>query len=109
MADINDINERIDNNDIEGAINELQRLTFDLAWENIYNNREIHDTESLLSLLEMGLDLKEDKKVKYISWLLNNYYPNFLSEKIELLISEEKYELCAKLTECVKVTEMPTV
>ncbi|MFC2111197.1 hypothetical protein ACFLQ5_01960 [Bacteroidota bacterium] len=93
--------------DIDDDVYALLKELDEMYYEDIRNNL-ILDSEDLYDLLEMFNDYKDTKKVHYLSYLINNYYPGFFQEKIDKAIAVDDYELAAFIKPLLNSIERPT-
>jgi len=56
---------------------------------NYYSERDISKRKMLT---ENALDSFNEKRAKYLGWILNTYYKNILEKELEKDINEENYE-----------------
>jgi hypothetical protein len=111
MKDLNNLNKNnkllqkildADIKDVDATISEYEKFAYNLAWEKLYEDKWIVEVESLYDVLEYFIDEKDNFKVKYISEIINKYYPNFFTEKMNEFMKEEKYELCEKIKKFIQ-------
>jgi hypothetical protein len=103
------IKEAKTNDEVENALLEFEMFSYGLAWERMYNDHWIKEPEDMHKVLDFFIRVKDTKKCEYISWLLNTYYPSYLSGKFNEYLENEEYEKCASLNELVKVKNMPII
>ena len=83
-----------------------------MMFQNVFINTLIKNeidsadnyTNGLLFFCEEG---GSDEKCKYFAYILNHYYKGEMERLFEVLISEEKYEICAKLIKYQNVDKIP--
>jgi len=84
----------------ENAIFEFEKSCYIPFYENLERGF-VYPSEDIFDTLEFFLRLEETEKVEFCANMLKKYYKGFLTEKFDELISEENYELCAKIKDLV--------
>ncbi len=92
---------------LDRYIAEYEEFAFNIAWNKLYNERWITESDVIFGVLEYFISIKNEKKCNYIAWMLNKYYPNFLTEKLNESITNEEYEKCGTFDKLSKISEMP--
>jgi len=90
---------------------ELNNILYDvynnILYEDIKNGLII-DAENIGNMLIFySIDKKEPKKVKYLSWLLNKYYPTFSHFAIDKFIDSEHYEEADIMKKSLLISKIP--
>jgi len=109
-------NDDFDNNTRIG--NKMIKVLLDINYDDIRNNLII-EPETLYSFLEIYVnrffadsdeDFEKDfPRAKYLAWMLNNYYGDFLINKFNEALDEENYELCEMMKNVINITEKPNI
>jgi hypothetical protein len=100
--------------EIKGLLDNLTEDNFDefidicanINFEN-YLSGKIVEKEHISDNLKYFLSTKELRKVEYLSWMLNTYYPNTTEELFESFLSNEQYELCELFKDLKNTQKMP--
>ena len=90
----------------EENFDEFTDICANINFEN-YLSGKIAEKEHISDNLKYFLSTKQLRKVEYLSWMLNRYYPNATEELFESFLSNEKYELCELFKDLKNTQEMP--
>jgi hypothetical protein len=103
-VDIERINGVLSERELDNILHEVYNEIF---YEDIRNGLII-DSDRLVNMVTFyAIDKKEPKRVKYLSWLLNKYYPDYIQYAIDSYVEIEYYEEAAVIRDTILVTEMP--
>ena len=92
------------------SLNSIMELTLKLCetgYKAEIRKGYILPAEEILSYLFVYTDTKYTKRIKFLSWLANEYYKEETKKKLEYAIEVELYEYAATLRDTVLVIEMP--
>jgi len=116
-SNINRIKSAFEKVEIETNRGVLSNRSIDNILHDVYNdifyddirNGLIIAPERIANMLSFyAIDKKDLKKVKYLSWLLNKYYPTYIQYAIDEYVAIEYYEDAAVMRDALLITDMPS-
>jgi hypothetical protein len=108
VAILHEMNDVLKNHKIDWEyLTIAQKYIYETRYDDVRNGLILPYNE-LLDFLKFYTEISYDKRVKYVSWMLNKYYSKNLLKDMNTNVYNENYEFAAVLRDAQTVVNMPS-